>query len=188
MGFAGKNPDELIAFGLESGQDAHDLLKLFYNSLDLASKTKMTIYQAVRSFYGSNRVVLGRKPRTFRASVEFEPRRLYTQDEVALLVDAASNVRDEALITFLAQRGQRVGVVSSLKLQHIDLEQSSPLVIEVPPILRNKHGVNVNKAQILYSFAVGHDTKMYLELMIQDRIKRGEIFNPDSWLFRSHST
>lgn len=185
--YTGMTPDDLVAHGLRSSDDAHDLLKMFHSSLGLASSTKMTIYQSIRSFYAANRVVLGKKPRTFRGTVEYEPRRLYTQDEVATLVDAVADVRDKSLITFLAQSGQRVGVVASLRLRHIDMEQPSPIVIEVPPILRNKHGVNVNKAQRRYLFAVGEDTMVYLRLMIKDRENRGEYLGLESWLFRSHS-
>ena len=68
---------------------------------------------------------------------------------------------------------------------HIDFDQSL-IVIKVPAILRNKHNINVNKAQIPYQFAVGENSKNYLKLMIQDRIDRGEPLNPDSWVFKSY--
>ncbi len=118
---------------------------------------------------------------------EYEPRKLYTQHQVAQLVDAADNLRDKALVTFLAQSGQRIGVTTSIKLRHIDLEQSAPVIVEVPPILRNHKGHNVNKAQTSYRFAIGEDTVNYLRLMIEDRTQRGEELDQDSWLFRSHS-
>jgi integrase len=120
-------------------------------------------------------------------SVEYEPRILYTQNQVAQLVDAASNLRDKALITFLAQTGQRIGVVTSLRLRHVNLDMPSPIVVEVPAILRNGKGFNVNKAQTVYHFVFGEDTVNYLRLMIKDRKDRGESLGPDSWLFRSHS-
>ena len=187
VNFAGRGPDELVDLGRKSVEDAHDLLKMFYNSLGLASKTKMTMYAALRSFYRANGVVLSRKPRTYRAVVEYEPRRLYSQDEVAWLVDTAHNMRDKALITLLAQSGQRVSVVVSLRTRHIDVNQSSPIVVDVPAILRNKHGINVNKAQVPYQFALGEDSKIYLNLMIQERAERGEPLGSESWLFRSYS-
>ena len=123
--FINRNPDKIIELGRNNPEEAHNLLKIFYNSLTLASSTKMTIYQALRSFFRTNRVILGRKPRTFRSVVEYEPRRLYTQEEVAWLVDTANNLRNKALITFLAQSGQRVSIVVSLKIRHIELNQSS---------------------------------------------------------------
>ena len=181
------NPDNLISIGQKNGENAHDQLKTFYNTLQLSPGSKMSIYQAIRSFYTANRVMLGKKPRTFRMSVEYEPRKLYTQNQVAQLVDAATNLRDKALITFLAQTGQRIGVVTSLRLRHINLDQPSPVVVEVPAILRNSKGFNVNKAQTVYHFVFGEDTANYLRLMIRDREDRGESLSPDSWLFRSHS-
>jgi len=63
----------------------------------------------------------------------------------------------------------------------------SPIVVEVPAILRNSKGFNVNKAQTVYHFVFGEDTANYLRLMIKDREDRGESLSPDSWLFRSHS-
>ena len=173
VAFAGRSSDELVELGKGNPEDAHDLLKMFYNSLDLASTTRMRIYQTVRSFYRANGVVLGKKPRTFRAVVEYEPRILYSQDEVAWLVDTANNTRDKALITFLAQSGQRVSILVSLRIRHVPLNQSNPIVVDVPAILRNKHGVNVNKAQTSYQFAPGDDTKTYLELMLRERTNVG---------------
>ncbi|MHA2394923.1 MAG: hypothetical protein ACXAEX_23595, partial [Promethearchaeota archaeon] len=151
--FLNRDPEEIIELGRINPEEAHNLLKIFYNNLPLASTTKMTIYQALRSFFRTNRVIIGRKPRTFRSVVEYEPRRLYTQEEVAWLVDTANNPRNKALITFLAQSGQRVSVVVSLRIRHIELNQSSPIVIDVPAILKNKRGFNVNKAQTAYKFA-----------------------------------
>jgi len=37
VSYTGRSPDELISVGLKNGEDAHDSLKMFYNSLDLAS-------------------------------------------------------------------------------------------------------------------------------------------------------
>jgi integrase len=183
--FSGKDPDELVDLGRKNAEEAHDLLKRFYNSLKLASMTKMEAYQALRSFCRTNGIVLGRKPRTYRAVVEYESRKLYSQDEAAWLVDVASNIRDKALITFLAQSGQRVSVVASLRIRHVESDQPSPIVVDVPAVLTNKHGINVNKAQTPYQFALGEDSKTYLKLMIQERTERGEPLDPESWLFRT---
>lgn len=185
--FTGRKPDELVELGKKNREDAHHLLKMFYNSLTLASTSRMRIYQTIRSFYRANGVILGKKPRTYRNVVEYEPRRLYSQDEVAWLVDSADNTRDKALITFLAQSGQRVSVVVNLKMRHVTFNQPSPVIVDVPAVLRNKHGVNVNKAQVPYQFAFGEDTKIYLALMIDERRKRGEPLDMESWLFRSKS-
>ena len=148
--FADKSPDELAESAKKNSEEAHHLLKMFYNSITLASTTKIRIYHTIRSFYRANGVILGKKPRTYRRVVEYEPRRLYSQDEVAWLVDSADNTRDKALITFLAQSGQRVSVIVNLKMRHIPLDQCNPVIVDVPAVLRNKHGINVNKAQVPY--------------------------------------
>ena len=182
-----QTPDQLIETGKQDPETAHDQLKTFYNTIQLSQGTKMSIYQANRSFYAANRVQLGKKPRTYRMSVEYESRKLYTQGQVAQLVDEADNPRDKALVTFLAQTGQRIGLTTSLRLRHIDLDQPTPIVVEVPAIIRSSKGFNVNKAQIPYHFALGEDTARYLRLMVKDRMDRGEELGPGSWLFRSQS-
>ena len=42
--FAARSPDELVDLGLKNGEEAHNLLKMFYNSLTFASHTKMKAY------------------------------------------------------------------------------------------------------------------------------------------------
>jgi integrase len=185
--YTSKTPDDLIKLGQQNTEDAHDLLKLFYNSLPLASTTRMTMYQAIRSFFRTNRILLSTKPRTFRAIIEYEPTRLYTQEEVACLVDTASTMRNKALIMFLAQSGQRVGIVVSLRLRHINFNQSPPIVVDIPAVFPNHQGLNVNKSRTPYQFAIGQDAVTYLNLMIHERYQRSEPLNHDSWLFRSTS-
>lgn len=34
-GYTGSSPDELVSTGLENAEDAHDTLKMFYNSLTM---------------------------------------------------------------------------------------------------------------------------------------------------------
>jgi integrase/recombinase XerD len=131
--------------------------------------------------------VLSKKPRTFRAVVEYEPTRLYTQEEVAWLVDTASNMRNKALIMFLAQSGQRVSIVTSLKLRHINFNQPSPIVVDIPAVLPNHQGLNVNKSRTPYQFAIGQDSIMYLTFVMREREQRAEPLTPESWVFRSSS-
>ncbi len=187
--FSSTTPDELAETGQRDAEDAHDVLKHFYSNgcRDLSSNTRLNSYQALRSFLSANHVRVGRKPAAFRGAVEHEFSRLYTQDEVAQLVDAANCTRDKALICFLAQSGQRVGVVGAMRLGMIDLDQSSPILVEVPAILRDHTGENVNKIKTPYLFALGEDSKNYLGLMVEEREERGEPLSRDSWLFRSFS-
>ena len=65
-----QTPDQLLQTGTQDPENAHDQLKTFYNTLTLSQGSKMSLYQAIRSFYTSNRVQLGKKPRTYRMIVE----------------------------------------------------------------------------------------------------------------------
>ena len=185
--FSKMNPKEIVDLGRRDPEEVHDLMKMYYQNMNLASKTRISRYYALRSFCKANRIRLGEKPRTFRAVVEYEPRRIYTQMEVVELVDAAKGFRNKALIAFLAQSGQRIGIITNLKIGQINIDGKPPLTVEVPPVLRDKYGRNVNKSEKPYEFAICTDTVQYLRLMIRERQERGELINNESPLFRSYS-
>lgn len=100
--FSGMNPDEIVALGMKRPEDLHDYMKAYYSSMPLASTTRMLRYQSLRSFCKANRIRLEAKPRTFKSVVEYESRRIFSQEQVTTLVDSAKRFRDKALITFLA--------------------------------------------------------------------------------------
>jgi len=191
--WVGKTPDSLIMDARRNPTGVHDLLKTFYNHLleqGLSSNTAVLAYQALRSFYRWNEVNLGRAPRGFKGRVEYASSYVLSQEDVAGMVEACESLRDKALIAFLAQSGQRVGVVSSLKLKHVrrGLERAStPLIIDVPPILRNEKGVNVNKLGAAYRFAIGRDAITLIREMLRERSLAGESLDDESWLFRSYA-
>ncbi len=192
--WTGKDPDSLIAEAKVDPSGMHDLLKTFYNHLleqGLSSNSAILAYQALRSFYRWNNISLGRAPRSFKGRVEYASSYVLSQEDVARMVEACESLRDQALIAFLAQSGQRCGVITALKLKHVrkGLERGGyPLIIDVPPILRNDKGVNVNKLGEAYRFAVGKDTITLLREMLKERRSFGEPLDDESWLFRSYST
>jgi len=55
--FLNRDPDKIIDLGRNDPEEAHNLLKIFYNSLSLASTTKMTIYQALLSISQVDNIV-----------------------------------------------------------------------------------------------------------------------------------
>lgn len=63
--FADRNPDELVELGKKNSEEAHHFLKLYYNTLALASTTKIRIYQTIRSFYRANGVILEKNQEPF---------------------------------------------------------------------------------------------------------------------------
>jgi len=189
----GKDPDTLIREAEKNLSAAHNQLKEFYNKLlgeGKSLKTASTSYQCLRSFYRWNDVILPRAPRSFKGRVEFASRRVLSQQEISIMVGACSTIRDKALITFLAQSGQRSGVLTALKYKHVrrGLENNeNPLLVEVPAVLRNDKGININKLGEAYRFAVGRDSIMFLKMMIEERRRDGEPIDGESWLFRSYS-
>jgi len=191
--WSGKDPDALIEEAKVNPVSIHDQMKSFYNSLiekGNSSKTAVLTYQCLRSFYRWNNIILGRTPRGFRGRVEFEPYRVLTPSEIANMVNCVTSIRDKALIAFLAQSGQRVGVLTALRYSHVRLcleKDEHPLIIEARAILRDERGVNVNKLGESYQFAVGDYTIRYLNIMIEERRKHGESLDDESWLFRSYS-
>lgn len=189
--FAKMNPDQLLGRAEENRRDVHGILKLFYEELrawGLASMTRSNYYMAVRSFLARNDVLLGRTPRLFTPKVEYESRRLLTPGEVAQMINYARTARDKAIISFLAQSGQRVGVLSALRYGHLreQLENSlNPIIVEVKGELFDSKGWNVNKGGIPYHFAVGKECAEFLMAMIAQRVQGGEVMDDFSWLFRN---
>lgn len=171
----------------------HDQMKIFYNILiseGKSSKTAVLTYQCLRSFYKWNDVPIGRAPRGFKGKVEYGSSHVLTPEEIIKMVNASSSLRDKCIIIFLAQSGQRRGILTALKYKHVKLcleNVDYPLIVEVPDVLRDAKGVNVNKLGEAYRFALGNDSIQYMRKMINERIQDGEVIDHDSWLFRSYS-
>ena len=188
-----KDPDTLIAEAKRNPLKIHNKLKEYYNFLirhGFSSKTAILSYNCVRSFFKWNDIFLGPTPRGFKGRVEYESFHVLTPEEIAKMVDVCSSIRDKCVIVFLAQSGQRSGVLTALRYGHVKsgLERGeSPLIIEVPAVLRDINGVNVNKLGESYRFAVGNDSIVCLKMMLKERIENGETLDKNSWLFRSYS-
>jgi len=111
-----------------------------------------------RGFFEKNRVHLNPPPSSMRVNeAEYERHYIPLQDEVKAMFDKMENLRDEALIAFLAQTGQRVGVLTVIKYSEIT-PVGSHGVVEVPPTYRNQLDRNVNKERVRYKFVIGKDT------------------------------
>lgn len=185
-------PDKLLERAKDNPFEVAKTLKSYFNRLvseGYASNTAMMYLTAVRSFLTWNGASLPRFGRGIRGKTEHESGRLLLREEVASMVDLAPTVRDKALICFLAQSGQRASILTAMKVKHVirDLEAGNiPIIVEVPPVLRNIKGINVNKVDEKYRFPLGADTAKYLRLMLQEREKHGEPIDGESWLFRSY--
>jgi len=184
-------PERLVEMARSDLDTVRDLLIRYENELvgrKLAEHTINKKKMAIRSFLSANGCPLpkqrrGRKPRT-----TYEQRAELTQEEVANLVYSARSLRDKAIICFLAQTGQRVGVLSALKYGHIREvlgRGTSPYVITMPELFLNFKSQNINKGSVEYQFCFGEDTANLIRRMLDERKEGGEAITDESWLFRS---
>jgi len=190
--WSGMNPDDYIEMAHRDMPRAFSILKDFYSHLltKVASKTASCAFSTVRSFLVWNDLHPPRTPRRFKAYREHEPEYTPTPEDVARMVDAATNLRDKAVIAFLPQSGQRVRVLTALRYKHVkdDLEaERVPIIVRVPEVLLAMRGINVNKNRVSYKFALGGDAAYFLKLMIEERRRQGEEITDDSWLFRGYA-
>ncbi len=164
MGFSGWNPDQILERAKADPKAVHVRLKEFWYQMKdherLASNTRAAAYRAVRSFLFWHDLPIGKTPREFHGKAQYEPYHALEPQEISLMIDYARSARDQALITFLAQSGQRVGILTALKYGHLQdqVERGvNPVLINVTPEMIGQQGVNVNKGKILYSFAIGRE-------------------------------
>lgn len=126
-------------------------------------------YSLIRGFFSANHVRLGRTPHHITVSgAAYESDRVLTQKQVKGMVASRRKLRDKLVIAFLAQTGQRLGVMTAMKYPMIRKVEGRGLV-EVPPRLygpptrTNPEGDNVNKAEVRYKFVIGHDAMRLIE-------------------------
>lgn len=178
--FAKKNPQILLQDALEDIASkryparAEDLLNSFYQECltrGLAATSALSMYTTIRSFYAANYIHLGRIPKQFTVDgAAYESSRILTQEEVrAMLENAPAPVaRNRAIIAFLAQTGQREGILTAMKWSFIKPCEDFGLV-EVPPEFLDPEGENTNKARVRYRFVIDSDSmKLINELPKED--------------------
>ena len=119
-------------------------------------------YALLRSFFTVNGVDLGRYPQKIVVQSVYEKPRVPSQDSVKGMVRSCDGPRDKFVIAFLAQTGQRIGVVTAMKRNMITKVASGHGVVKVPPTLRNPREENVNESGLPYTFVVGRDTMRLL--------------------------
>lgn len=143
-------------------EEIEDLLLKYYRHLidqeRLAKTSAAQWYFLVRGFFEKNRVRLDQPPSFMKVSeAEYERHYILLQDEAKAMFDKMEDLRDRAFIAFLAQTGQRVGVLTAIKYDEIT-PIGSHGVVDVPPTYRNQLDRNVNKQRVRYKFVVGEDT------------------------------
>lgn len=125
-------------------------------------------YNAIRSFYSANDVPLTKKkPKTFKGTPEKLSMPIRIED-IPRMISAANSDIKKATICFLAESGCRPSILTALKVGDIHLP-SDVAIINIPAVLRNYRGENVNKTQISHRICVTHRTLTYLAKSISTR-------------------
>jgi integrase len=162
-------------------EEVEDSLRRYYRSLIEAKRAPSTAaqwYAVVRSYFTRNYVSLHRFPRDIGGTGPHYPTgEVLSQKQVQSMVQSRNSKRDQLVIAFLAQSGQRIGVLSAMKRNMIrEKRWKGDLygLVEVGPNLENPKGQNVNKYQVHYQFVIGKDT---MKLIHQVKSKGGWLIN-----------
>jgi len=167
-GVHGTEPKALLVEARRGGQGSEKVervLREYYRHLMDEKRAKSTAgqwYAVVRSYFTTNGVNLGRFPRKVGVQSVYEKPKLPSQDNVKKMLQTRSSKRDKFVIAFLAQTGQRIGVLTAMKRNMIK-KVGSHGVVKVPPTLRNPGGENVNRSELPYTFVIGQDTMRLLD-------------------------
>jgi integrase len=156
----------------ERPKELEDALRKYYEHLIKAGRAKSTAaqwYAVIRSYFTTNGVDLGRFPRKIGVQSVYEKPGVPSQGNVRKMVQSRNSIRDKLVIAFLAQTGQRIGVLTAMKRDMIK-RVGSHGIVKVPPTFRNPRGENVNESGLPYTFVIGRDTIRLLdELPLYER-------------------
>jgi len=162
-------------------EEVEDALRKYYKSIIDAKRAPSTAaqwYAVVRSYFTRNYVSLPRFPHDIEVAGPTYPRGdVLSQEQVRRMVETRDDKRDQLVIAFLAQTGQRVGVLAAMKRNMIKKKTwkgDRYGLVEVGPNLENPKGQNVNKYKVHYQFVIGKDT---MKLIHQVKSKGGWLLN-----------
>jgi integrase len=153
-----------------------------YVAKGYSSNTCRNAPMAIRSFLGYNEIRFGKFPFSTHVDTEYESRRIFARQEVFRMLVGARTPRDKALISFVLQSAQRVGVITNVRYGDVrrQIEDSiSPVVIDVKP--------SISKYRVRHSFAIGQESIDFIKIMMRQREQAGEPIDDESFLFRSLS-
>jgi len=183
--FAKLNPTQLVSLAQRDKIALKEKLTEFYQELvrrAYASNTRHNQVTAVRSFLSYNEIRFGKLRINIRGDTEYESNRIFTRQEIFRMLIGARSPREKALISFVIQSGQRVGVITRIRYGAVrrQIEDSvNPVVIDVDP--------NTSKDRVRHSFAIGQECVDFIKIMVAKRESAGELIDDESILFRSYS-
>jgi integrase len=179
-----KDPIELLRNALRDQlrgdlpTELEDALDRYFENLaakgtKAAPRSAARWYATIRGFYTDSGVRLSKYPKKFTPPPP--PTFPLTQDKVKRMVRTGKDPRDKALIAFLAQTGQKTGVLLAMKWKFIDITDSRGVVhVPEPEEFKNRSGEPAYVSRDPYVFIVGRDTMRLLGKPPKDKEK---------WLF-----
>lgn len=180
--FSKLSPLNLLALAQSDKMKAKETLLEFYDEYIRKGYTLNTSRNAlvtIKSFLCYNEIKFARFPRIGNAP-QYESKRIFTHSEVFRMLVGARTPRNRALISFVLQSGQRIGVIRGIRYGDVrrQIEKSmSPVVVDVDP--------SISKFMIRHSFAIGRECVELIKVMMKDREGWGESIDDESILFRS---
>lgn len=129
-------------------------------------------YATIRGFYTDSGVRLSKYPKRIRIAPPptFTP----TQEQVKRMVRTRKDPQDKAVIAFLAQTGQKVGVLLAMKWKFVKKIESRGVVhVPKPEDLKDRKGELAYLSRGSYVFIMGRDTMRLL----------GKPKDENGWLF-----
>lgn len=182
----GKEPKTLLLDARRRGpENVNRALTDYYNYLiEDEGKAPTSADQYVtrlRGYFTANGVYLGRFYRKTDVQATYEPptARSLPRQEVSNMVKSRKRARDKFVIGFLAQTGQRIGILTAMKRKMMtEKVVRGHGIVRVPATFPNRRGQNVNTLGHEYTFIVGRDTMKLLRLLDKlSRYKEGWLLN-----------
>ena len=180
----GKDPIALLHNALQdqlrgdAPRELEDALDRYYDHL-AAKRTKgarssaATEYARIRGFYTDSGVRLSKYPRKFR--VPPPPTSTPTQEQVKRMLRTRKDPQHKAVIAFLAQTGQKIGVLLAMKWKFVDVIDSRGVVhVPKPEEFKNRDGEPAYVSKDPYVFIMGRDVMRLLGKPPKDK---------ENWLF-----
>jgi len=185
----GKKPSTLLLEGRRRGPDniKRELTRYRKHLIDggMAPNSADQSTTVLRGYFAAGGVYLGRFHRKTRI-----PRKTYppptsdylTRQNISDMVKSRNSIRDKFVIAFLAQTGQRIGILTAMKRDMMTKKVvRGHGIVRTPETFPNRRGRNVNKLRREYTFIVGRDTMKLLKLL--DKVSPYE----GGWLLRISS-
>lgn len=151
----------------DNGPSKVDRLLREYSEFLVSEKKKAKTssdqwFSLLRRYFTVNGVSLSGHPHKATIKPDYEADILPSQESVRKMVRSSNNPRDKFLIAFLAQTGQRIGILTAMKRNMITEVASGHGVVKVHQTFPNPQGQNVNELGLSYTFVIGRDTMRLL--------------------------